>query len=439
MEGDGLAGALGHPHRLSVLHQVDQLHQHDDQPVGAVQSQSVQSRLEPRHMAVVIRTPDVDGLVKAPDRQLVAVVGDVGGKVGVETVGPAEHVVLQVQLVHLLLGLALPHEFLLQQLGGVQPQGAVLLIGPALLGEHLHRLGHIAALMEGGLKEPLVVHDAVLFQILLHLGDIDRQAVLRHLVQALLLGQLLPAVPVGVMDGAGQLLDVLAVIALLREGEILLPQDQLHIPGVDGHGKLVDLVAGVVDIELLPGVAAVPLQHVGQGVPQHAAAGVAHVHGAGGVGGDKLHHDLLAAALRVGAVSGPLPLHVRQDRLIPLGAQGEIQKAGPGDLHFLEVAPLQVKVVHNGLGDGPGGLVQRSGPRHGIGGGVVPVGGILGDLNGGLHLRAGGQLARLHSPQIGRLRQLRDLGAGLLDLIRHNLSTHLSPSLSQSEQGLKRT
>ena len=67
------------------------------------------------------------------------------------------------------------------------------------------------------------------------------------------------------------------------------------------------------------------------------------------------------------------------------------------------------------------------------------MGGILGDLNGGLHLRAGGQLARLHSPQIGRLRQLRDLGAGLLDLIRHNLSTHLSPSLSQSEQGLKRT
>ena len=72
-------------------------------------------------MAMVVRAPDVDGLVKAPDRQLVAVVGDVGGKVGVKAVGPAEHVVLQVQLVHLLLGLALPHEFLLQQLGGVQP------------------------------------------------------------------------------------------------------------------------------------------------------------------------------------------------------------------------------------------------------------------------------------------------------------------------------
>ena len=67
------------------------------------------------------------------------------------------------------------------------------------------------------------------------------------------------------------------------------------------------------------------------------------------------------------------------------------------------------------------------------------MGGILGDLNGGLYLRARGQLSHLHSPLIGRLRQLRDLGAGLLDLIRHNLSTHLSPSPFPSEQGPKRT
>ena len=33
---------------------------------------------------------DVDDLVKAPDGKLVAVVGDVGGEVGVEAVGPAE-------------------------------------------------------------------------------------------------------------------------------------------------------------------------------------------------------------------------------------------------------------------------------------------------------------------------------------------------------------
>ena len=58
-------------------------------------------------MAVVVGTPDVHSLVKAADLQLVAVVGDVGGEVGVEAVGAAEHVVLQVQFVHLLLALAL--------------------------------------------------------------------------------------------------------------------------------------------------------------------------------------------------------------------------------------------------------------------------------------------------------------------------------------------
>ena len=81
--------------------------------MGAVQPQSVQGGLEPGHVAVVVGAPDVDRLVKAPLFQLVAVVGDVGGEVGVKAVGPAQHVVLQVQLVHLLLSLALPHELFL--------------------------------------------------------------------------------------------------------------------------------------------------------------------------------------------------------------------------------------------------------------------------------------------------------------------------------------
>ena len=87
--------------------------------------------------------------LEKPRCQLVAVVGDVGGEVGVEAVGPAEHVVLQVELVHLLLALALGQELLLEQGGGVEPQGPVLLIGPALAGQQLHGLGHIAAVVEG--------------------------------------------------------------------------------------------------------------------------------------------------------------------------------------------------------------------------------------------------------------------------------------------------
>ena len=218
-----------------------------------------------------------------------------------------------------------------------------------------------------------------------------------------------------VIHGLGQLTDVVAVVALLGEGEILLAHNQLHVAGVDGHGKLVDLVAGVVDIELFPGVAAVPLQHVGQSVTQHAAPGVSHVHGAGGVGRDELHHHLLAVALGVGAVSGALSLHVGQDLAEPLGTQGEVQEAGAGDLHLLEEAALQLHVVHDGLGNGTGGLVHGLGARHGKGGGVVPVGSVLGDLDGGLDRHVSGQNARLSGPLIGLLGQLSHLAAGGLD------------------------
>ena len=48
-------------------------------------------------------------------------------------------------------------------------------------------------------------------------------------------------------------------------------------------------------------------------------------------------------------------------------------------------------MVHDGLGDGPGGHVHGLGPRHGEGGGVVSVLHILGDLHGGLYFHPGGQ------------------------------------------------
>ena len=93
-EGDGLAGALAHLHQLAVPQQLHQLHQHDVQPSAAVQAQGVQRPLQTGHVAVMVRAPDVDDAVEAPSLKLVAVIGDVGGKVGVEPVGPAEHVVL---------------------------------------------------------------------------------------------------------------------------------------------------------------------------------------------------------------------------------------------------------------------------------------------------------------------------------------------------------
>ena len=59
-QGDGLSGALAHPHHIPVPQEFYQLHQHDIQPAGAVQPQGVQGPFQAGHMAVVIRAPDVD-------------------------------------------------------------------------------------------------------------------------------------------------------------------------------------------------------------------------------------------------------------------------------------------------------------------------------------------------------------------------------------------
>ena len=82
------------------------------------------------------------------------------------------------------------------------------------------------------------------------------------------------------------------MVAVLGEVDGVLAQDELEVAGLDGAGELVDLVAGVVDVELPADIVRRRgSEHLGQGVAQDAAPGVAHVHGAGGVGGDELHHD----------------------------------------------------------------------------------------------------------------------------------------------------
>ena len=158
-----------------------------------------------------------------------------------------------------------------------------------------------------------------------------------------------------------------------------------------------------------------------RGVAQHAAPGVAHVHGAGGVGGDELHHDLLPVPLVALAVSRALPLDVGEHLAVPAGAQVEIQKAGAGNLGPLEVGALQVQMVQDDLGDGPGRHVQGLGPGHGKGGCVVAVADLLGDIHIAPHHRPGGESPGRGGLLIGVLRELGHLVPGRLDEVRHSL------------------
>ena len=93
-ERNGLARALGHTHDLAVAHELNELHQHDVEAVGPVEAQRVHRALHTGHVAVVVGAPDVDDLVEMTHGELVAVVGDIAGEVGVETVGAAQNVVL---------------------------------------------------------------------------------------------------------------------------------------------------------------------------------------------------------------------------------------------------------------------------------------------------------------------------------------------------------
>ena len=79
-------------------------------------------------MAVVVGAPDVDDLIEAADLELVAVVGDVAGEIGVEAVGAAQHVVLQTELVDVLVLLALLAVLVAHDLRGLDPERAVLFL-----------------------------------------------------------------------------------------------------------------------------------------------------------------------------------------------------------------------------------------------------------------------------------------------------------------------
>ena len=93
-ERNGLTRALGHTHDLAVAHELDELHQHDVETVRAVEAQRVHRALHAGHVTVMVSAPDVNDLVEVTHGELVAVIGNVAGKVGVEAVGAAQNVVL---------------------------------------------------------------------------------------------------------------------------------------------------------------------------------------------------------------------------------------------------------------------------------------------------------------------------------------------------------
>ena len=302
-------------------------------------------------------------------------------------------------------------------LRGLDPERAVLFIGPAEVGELFRRVGDKAGLVQGGLEKPFVELDAVALKVALHLGDVAVEAEARHIGVALRLGLVQIALAVLGVERLRKLLDVVAMVAVLGELDGVLALDELEVAGLDALGELFDLVAEVVDIKLTPHVRAGPVEHARERVAKHAAAGVAHVHGAGGVGGDELDHVLLALEALAAAVGVRLALHVLNDVSVPLFAETEVQEAGAGDLNRSKVGAVELHVLGEDIRDLARVLAHGLGGGQAEGGGVVAVGGILGDLDRGDGLHAIGQQTLLHGGAVGAARQDGDLVLCALDHI----------------------
>ena len=141
--------------------------------------------------------------------------------------------------------------------------------------------------------------------------------------------------------------------------------------------ELVDLIAGVVDIELTGHVVAGPVEHGGKAVAQNAAACVAHVHRAGGVGGNELDHDLFRLCSLGAAVVFAHLEYTADGLLVPALVQGKVHEARACDGHGVEDAALELEVRDDALCDLARRHVQRLCALHGKGGRPVAVGGIL--------------------------------------------------------------
>ena len=206
------------------------------------------------------------------------------------------------------------------------------------------------------------------------------------------LGALQVILAVDIVKALGKLLYIVAMVAVLGELDLILAEDELAVARVDGGGELLYLVAGVVDVELAPDIVARAVEDAGQRVAQHAAAGVAHVHGAGGVCGDKLYHALCAVPDVYAAVVLALGGDVTEHVAVPALAEAEVYEAGACNFDGVKPGTLKLHVRRERFGDLARRHVQRAGAGHGVVRGIVAVGGVLGYLNAAAEHRACGQL-----------------------------------------------
>ena len=280
----------------------------------------------------MVGPPQIDDPVKPPS-EFIGMVRNIRRKVSRNAIIPDHHPVLVVA-----------------EGSGLQPQGPVLLIHVTLLQQSVTGFFDFICFVQSLFAKPYIKANIETFQIFLQRRQLFLIGDGLKLFQPLCFLHLQEAVAILINDALCRIDNVVTMVSVLGEFDFF--SQQFQIPGIDGTGQIVHLVASVVDIIFLLHVVPRRLQQIGQSTAYRRAPSVSHVQRTGGIGADIF--QLYLFVRRFGQIAVILPgFHDAGQHVVhPVRVQIKIDKTGSGNFRFLHIRAVQI--FHNVLSQYPG-------------------------------------------------------------------------------------
>ena len=239
--------------------------------------------------------------------------------------------------------------FIIAEFGCLKPKRTVLLVCYAKLFEFFNDFCNGAVCVQSALFKPIIIFDSVLQQIPFKACNVFGKRKINE--------RLAPfaafCLNIFIAVFCGKALCVLGYICALISvlGHFDAVFVKLKIAHLKRSGKFFDLVAGIVNIEFAADIVAGFFKHCGKAVADCAAACVAYMHGACGIGGNEFHQNFFAfAEIRGTVILAPGYNIFNYFRIISL-RKVKIQKARPRNFNLFKKRALQINVIRNTLGN----------------------------------------------------------------------------------------
>ena len=332
-QGHKRAGAFGHLYRLAVIHQIHQAAQPHVEDTFAL-GDGRYRRLQPFDVSLVIDAPDVHHGRKAP-AELVAVIGDIGGKIGPASIGFLQrpiHIVAKLRCPEQELRPLLPVfrrrlTFRGLERTGIDQIACLQLIDNPLdrsrVGKRLFRREHRMLYPEGREVLPDQIHHGI-----------DRKtAKFREPVRFVHAG---PAIAVARCNRFPDGNQIIAGVKPFGDCADILAK-RFAVAQMGRACEHIDLRPGIVDV-VFPADAETRLrQKRSQRVADNSAASMADMHRSGRVRGDIFHIHGLARADVAVSVARPLTENFGQARIPEGQRQPQIDKTRTGNLRRVDI------------------------------------------------------------------------------------------------------